>query len=66
MRKFWKEVRKPLWRLLCLMIPLFSAVLTFGLFIYSYWFAKSYAQSCVWAVWCAFSLLVCKFKQYEL
>ena len=66
MKKFWKEVRKPLWRLLCLIIPLFSAAWAFGLFAYFYWFAESYAQSCVWAVWCVFSLLVYKIKQYEL
>ena len=66
MKQFWKEVKKPLWRLLCLIVPLCSAAWAFGLFAYFYWFAESYAQSCVWAVWCVFSLLVYKIKQYEL
>ena len=66
MKQFLKEVRKPLWRLLCLIVPLCSAGWALGLFIYFYWFAGSYAQSCVWAVWCVFSLLVYKIKQYEL
>ena len=66
MKKFWKEIRRPLWRLMYLIIPLASAGWSLGLFIYYYYFTQSYAQSCVWAVWFVFSLMVYKIKQYEL
>ena len=66
MKEFWKEIRKPLWKVLCMLIPLSAAGLSLGLFIYYYCFAHSYAQSCVWAVWCIFGMVVYKIKQYEL
>lgn len=51
---------------MCLIIPLASVCWSLGLFIYYYYFAQSYAQSCVWAVWCVFGMVVYKIKQYEL
>ena len=66
MKQLWKEIRKPLWRLMCLIITLASVCWSLGLFIYYYYFAQSYAQSCVWAVWCVFGMVVYKIKQYEL
>lgn len=66
MKQLWKEIKKPLWNILCRIIPLSAAVWALGLFIYYYYFAHSYTQSCVWAVWCVFALVVYKVKQYEL
>ena len=66
MKQLWKEIKKPLWEILCRIIPLSAAVCALGLFIYYYYFAHSYAQSSVWAVWCVFALVVYKVKQYDL
>ena len=63
--ELFKKIRKPLWRLISLTVPLCSTGYSFGLFIYYYFFEHSYAQSCVWALWCVFSLIVYKVKTYE-
>ena len=66
MKQLWKEIKKPLWKILCRVVPLLVAAWALGLYIYYYYFARSYAQSCVYAVWMVFSLIVYKIKQYEL
>jgi len=66
MKQLWKEIKKPLWKILCIVVPLSVAAWAFGLYIYYYYFAHAYAQSCVWAVWCVFAIAVYKIKQYEL
>jgi len=66
MKQLWKEIKKPLRKIVCFFIPLLAAAWAFGLFIYYYYFAQSYAQSCVWVVWACFALIVYKIKQYEL
>lgn len=66
MKQLWKEIKKPFWKILCRVFPLLLAAWALGLHIYYYYFAHSYAQSCVWAVWCTFAIVAYKIKQYDL
>ena len=66
MKQLWKNIKKPLWRLIYLIVPLFGFGWCFGLYIFFYYFEHSYAQSAVWAIWSVFCLIVYKIKQYEL
>lgn len=66
MKQLRKEIKKPLWKIMCRIFPLCTAGWCFGSQVYYYFFTHSYAQSCVWAIWCVFSLIVYKIKQYEL